>query len=78
MRAEVGAGQCRVAGLGLVFADDPGDAAAAELAAVLVDEQRVVVVAGLVEAVLGEVGVQQRRGVAAERDVADLAALGAP
>jgi len=42
---------------------------------VLVDEQRVVVAAGLVEAVLGEVGVQQRGGVAAERDVADLAAF---
>src|SRR5260370_1029391 len=56
--AEVGAGQCRVAGLGLVFADDPGDPATAELAAVLVDEHRVVVVAGSVQAVFGQVGVQ--------------------
>src|SRR5450755_391666 len=38
VRAEVGADQCRVAGLGLVFADDPGDAAAAELVSVLVGE----------------------------------------
>ena len=52
VRAEVGAGERWVAGLGLVFADDPGDPAAAELAPVLVDEQRVVVVAGLAEAVL--------------------------
>src|SRR5258707_4369344 len=51
VRAEVGAEECRVAGLGLVFADDPGDPAAAELAPVLVDEQRAVVAAGLVEAV---------------------------
>jgi hypothetical protein len=51
--AEVGAGKCQIAGLGLVFADDPGDAAAGELAAVLADEERVVVVAGLVETVLG-------------------------
>jgi hypothetical protein len=50
--AEVGAGECRVAGLGLVLADDPGDTAAGELAAVLADEQRVAVVAGLVQAVL--------------------------
>ena len=64
MRAEVGAGERRVAGLGLVFAEDPGDPAAAEFAAVLADEQRVVVVAGPVEAVLGQVGAQQRRGVA--------------
>ena len=41
----------------------------------LVDEQRVVVVAGSAEAMFGEVGVQQRGGVAAERDVAGLAAL---
>jgi hypothetical protein len=75
VRAEVGADECRVAGLGLVFADDPGDPAAAELAPVLVDEQRVVVAAGLVEAMFGEVGVQQRCGVAAERNVAGLAAL---
>ncbi len=33
VRAELGAGECRVAGLGLVFADDPGDAAAAEFVA---------------------------------------------
>jgi len=39
VRAEVGADECRVAGPGLVFADDPGDPAAAELAPVLVDEQ---------------------------------------
>jgi len=38
VRAEVGADNCRVAGPGLVFADDPGDAAAAELGAVLVSE----------------------------------------
>jgi hypothetical protein len=35
-------------------------------------------VAGPVEAVLGQVGGQQRCGVAAERDMADLAAFGAP
>jgi hypothetical protein len=61
--------------LGLVFADDPGDAAAAEFGAVLVGEQRVVVVGGLVEAVLGEVGAQQRCRVVAERDMAGLAAF---
>src|SRR5271165_6144832 len=69
MGAEVGAGECRVAGPGLVLADDPGDAAAGELAAMLADEQRVVVVAGLVQAVLGQVGAQQRGGVIAERHV---------
>src|SRR5262249_62322365 len=58
--ADVGVDQCRVGCHGLVLAGDPGDPAAAELAAVLVEEQRVVVVAGLVEAVFGEVGVQQR------------------
>ena len=41
----------------------------------LAGEQRVVVVAGPVEAMLGQVGAQQRGGVAAERDVADLAAF---
>ena len=65
----------RVAGLGLVFTDDPGDAAAAEFVAMLVGEQWVVVVAGFVEAVFGEVGVEQCCGVVAERDVAGFAAL---
>ena len=39
------------------IADDPGDPAAAEFAAVLGDEHRVVV-AGSAEAVFGQVGVQ--------------------
>jgi hypothetical protein len=78
VRAEVSSGECRVTGPGLVFADDPGDAAAAEPGVVLAGEQRVVVVARLVEAVLGQVGRQQRGGVVPERDVADLASFGAP
>ena len=41
----------------------------------LVGEQWVVVVAGFVEAVFGQVGVQQCCGVVAERDVAGFAAL---
>jgi hypothetical protein len=42
---------------------------------VLAGEQRVIGVAGLVEAVLGKVGAQQCCGAGAERDVTDLAAL---
>ena len=45
------------------------------LAPVLVEEHRVVVVAGPVEAVFGQVGVQERDRVAVEGDVAGLAAL---
>ena len=41
----------------------------------LVEEHRVVVVAGLVEPVFGQVGGQQRGGVAVQRDVAGLAAF---
>ena len=41
----------------------------------LVEEHRVVVVAGAVEVVFGQVGGQQRRRVVVERDVAGLAAL---
>jgi hypothetical protein len=41
---------------------------------VLAREQRLVVVSGLVEALLGQVGAQQRGGVTAEWDVADLGA----
>ena len=74
VRAQFGSGECGVTGPGLVFADDPGDAAAAEPAAVLAREQRLVVVSGLVEALLGQVGAQQRGGVTAEWDVADLGA----
>src|SRR5258708_11334830 len=70
-----GAGGRRAADLGVVFGGDPRDPAAAEPGAVLVEEQRVVVAAWLVEAVLGEVGAQQRGGAGAERDLAALAAL---
>ncbi len=44
--ADVGGGELQVAGLGLVFADDPRDAATTELGSVLVEEHRMVVVAG--------------------------------
>src|SRR5258708_6629808 len=70
-----GAGGCRAAGLGVVLGGDPRDPAAAEPGVVLAEEQRMVVVAWLVEAVLGEVGAQQRGGAGAERDVAGLAAF---
>jgi hypothetical protein len=45
--------------LGLVLADDPCDAAAAEPGPVLAVEYRVIVVAGLVEPVFCQVGGQQ-------------------
>jgi hypothetical protein len=45
----------RIVYLGLVFPDDPCDAAVAELGPVLVEEHRVIVVAGLVQAVFGQV-----------------------
>src|SRR5260370_25181708 len=70
-----GAGGCRAAGLGVVVGGDPRDPAAAEPGVVLAEEQRMVVVAWLVEAVLGEVGAQQRGGAGAERDVAGLGPL---
>jgi hypothetical protein len=54
--ADRGVGEGGVGGLGLVFADDPDDPAAAEFVVVLVEEDRVGVVAGLVEVVLGQVG----------------------
>src|SRR5260370_7399791 len=73
-----GAGGRGAADLGVVFGGDPRDPAAAEPGAVLVEEQRVVVAAWLVEAVLGEVGAQQRGGAGAERDLAGLAALPRP
>ena len=60
---------------GLVLADDPGDPAAAELAAVLVDEHRAVVVAGRIETVFGKVGVQQCCRVVAKGHVAGLVAF---
>ena len=41
----------------------------------LIDEHRVVVVAGPVETVFGQVGVEQSCGVVAEGDVAALAAF---
>ena len=66
---------CGSLGPGLVLADDPCDAAAAELGSVLVEEHRVVVVAGPVQAVFGQVGGQHRRRVAHQGDVAGLAAL---
>src|SRR5262249_41973399 len=75
VRRDAGVGQCRVGCLGMVFAGGPGDPAAAELAAVLVEEQRVVIVAGLVEAVFGQVGVKERGRVVGEGDVAGLAAF---
>jgi hypothetical protein len=56
MRAQVSAGEGGITGLSLVFADDPGDAATAELSAMLTDEERVLVTSGLVESVLGNVG----------------------
>ena len=74
-RAEAGAGERRVGCPGLVFAKDPGDSAAAEFGSVLVDEHRMVITAGTVEVLLGQVGGQQRRSVGAERDVAGLASL---
>src|SRR5260370_23043483 len=70
-----GAGGCRAAGLGVVLGGDPRDPAAAEPGVVLAEEQRMVVVAWLVEAVLGEVGAQQRGGAGAERDVAGVCAF---
>src|ERR1017187_3982522 len=72
---ELGVGEHRVAGHGLVLADDPGDPAAAQLPALLVDEHRVVVVTGPVETVFGQVCVQQCSRVVAKGDVAGLVAF---
>src|SRR5262249_56955534 len=78
MGTDVVVGECLVGGPAVVFADDPGDPAAAEFAAVLVDEQRMVVVAGRVEVVFGQVCLQQCDCVVGEGDVAGLAALAGP
>ena len=75
MWTELGVGGHGVAGHGLVLADDPGDPAAAELRALLVDEHRVVVVTGPLETVFGQVGVQQCCRVVAKGDVAGLVAF---
>jgi hypothetical protein len=75
VRADAGGGEQRIVRLGLVFADDPCDAAAAEPGPVLSVEHRVAVVAGLVEPVFFQVGGQQRDGAAVQGDVAGLAAL---
>ena len=75
VRAQLGAGERRVGCLGLVFAEDPGDPAAAEFRLVLVEEHRAVVMAGPVEVPLGEVGGQQRRRVRVDRDVPRFAAF---
>ena len=72
---EVGVGECRVGCSGLVLVNDPGDAAAAEFVPTLVEEHRVVLVALAVEMPFGEVGVQQRCRVGAERDVTGLASF---
>jgi len=61
--ADVSVGELRIVCAGLVLADDPGDPAAAELAAVVVEEHWVVVVAGTVEAMFGQVSGQDRCGV---------------
>jgi hypothetical protein len=69
------AGERRVSGLRLVFAEDPGDPAAAEFCLVLVGEHRAVIVAGAVELPFGEVGGEQRRRVRVDRDVPCFAAF---
>jgi len=73
--ADVGVGECRIACLGLVLADEPGDPAAAELVLALVEEQWMIFAAGPVESVFGEVGAQERHRVVGERDVAGLSAF---
>jgi hypothetical protein len=75
VRAEAGVRERGVGRLGLVFAKDPGDPAAAGFRLVLVEEHRVLIAAGAVQLPFGEVGGQQRCGVVADRDVTGLAAL---
>ena len=75
VRAQLRAGERRVGRLGLVFAQDPGDPAAAEFRVVLVEEHRAIVMAGAVESSLGEVGGEQRRRVGVDRDVPGFAAF---
>jgi hypothetical protein len=75
VRAEASVGERRVGCLGLVFAKDPGDSAAAEFAAVLVEEHRMVITTGTVQVPLGQVGGQQRRRVGVQRDVTGVGGL---
>ena len=73
--ADAGAGEQRITRLGLVFPDDPCDAAAAEPGPVLVEEHRVIIAAGLVKSLFFHVGGQQGDSAAVQGDVAGLAAL---
>ena len=75
VRAEMRAGERRVGRAGLVFAEDPGDPAAAEFLVVLVKEHWVTVTAGVPQPPFGQVGGQQRRRVGVDRDVPGLAAF---